>query len=175
MDSWAKCIYHGSWNISKLKSYGWQDKFHYWTHGFLNWHLQHQSEVSVLVTTFKSPSDIPGQVSVLNSIHFGQAAYTSCGSAPAFLTQAQRAPSLFHAYRGKQLPALPAAIHQHNKALPYGGIAHCELNLSQRHFCPAVRQVHSKSFKHRYLIDHMHKPYSMKQHTSSTSWWCIFN
>lgn len=69
-----------------------------------------------------------------------------CSSFAERLTQAQGAFPIPFTDRGEQLPALPAAIHQHNETLPYWSITHRELNLSQRHFSPAVRQLHRKSF-----------------------------
>ena len=69
-----------------------------------------------------------------------------CSSFAGCLTQAQRALPLSFTDRCKQLSALPAAIHQHNETLPYWSIPHRQLNLSQRHFSSAVRQLHSQSF-----------------------------
>lgn len=106
------------------------------------------------------------------------AAYAAHGSAPALLSVWHKLQELFSflTERGKPLLALPAAIHQHDQALPYWSIAHRQLNLSQGHLSPTVTQLHRQSIlNNRYWTDHTHRPRGTKQDATFRSWWCIFN
>lgn len=58
------------------------------------------------------------------------------GSAPALLRDWQSSESSFLCEPSR---ALPAAVDQHDEALPDGSVTHSQLDLPQRHLSPAAR------------------------------------
>lgn len=76
------------------------------------------------------------------------AAYAAPGPAPGFAKGPTRTHTAYSPflYRCTEPSALPAAVHQHDETLPYRRVPHRQLDLAQRHFSPAARQLHSQSF-----------------------------